>query len=63
MITEIIIKKFEGEDYFTCLIFKCNHMNPTVIKLNSSPHARMVMEQFTKLCSSELPGSIPGEGV
>ncbi len=62
-ITEIIIKKFEGEDFFTALIFKCNHMKPTTIKLNSSLRARMVMEQFTKLCSSELRGSIPCEGV
>lgn len=63
MITEIIIKKFDREDFFTCLIFRNNHMKPTEIKINSSPHARMVMEQFTKLCSSELGGSIPSEGV
>lgn len=51
MITEIIIKKFDGEDFFTALIFKCNHMKPTSIKINSGHRARMVLEQFTKLCS------------
>ncbi len=63
MITEVIIKKFEGEDFFTALIFRNNHMKPTEIKINSSPHARKVLEQFTKLCSQELGGSIPSEGV
>ena len=63
MITEIIIKKFDGEECFTCLIFKCNHFKPTVIRLDSSHHARIVLEQFTKLCSSELGGAIPPDGV
>jgi hypothetical protein len=63
MINEIIIKRFDGEKYFTCLIYKNNHLKPTSIKLNSSPHARKVLEQFTKLCSKELGGSIPSEGV
>ena len=62
-ITEILIKRFEGENYFTCLIYKGNNPKPITIKLNSSPHARMVLEQFTKLCSQELGGSIPSEGV
>ena len=63
MITEIIIKKFDGEDFFTALVFKCNHMKPTEIKINSRHRARMVLEQFTKLCSSELGGSIPSDAV
>jgi len=63
MITEVIIKKFDGEDFFTCLVFKCNNVKPTAIKLDSSHHARIVLEQFTKLCSSELGGAIPSDGV
>ncbi len=63
VITEIIIKKFDGESFFTALIFRCNHLKPTEIKINSSHHARIVLEQFTKLCSSELGGAIPSDGV
>ena len=63
MITEIIIRRFDGEEFFTCLIFKNNHFKPTVIKINSSRNARIVLEQFTKLCSSELEGAIPSYGV
>ena len=63
MTTEIIIKKFGEDKCFTCLIFKDNHLKPTSIKLNSSHHARIVLEQFTKLCSSELEGAIPSDGV
>lgn len=62
-ITEIIIKKFNGDDYFTCLIFKCNHLKPTAYKLSLRHHARIVLEQFTKLCSSELGGAIPSDAV